>query len=521
MLPRMILGPFLGVLVDRFDRRAFMFSCDLLRALLVLFNLFATSIDTLWVLYLVSTLQFCLMALFEPCRASLVPNTVSPSEILTANTFDGTMWSLTLAIAASAGGILINQYGTNVGFLVNAGTYFCAAMCAIPLMLDPTLSVEGLKYRAAARQHKLQSGTAAAAAAATTSTDVPLRHVHQDFTLASDLTEKPPAPTEWSSPSSDKSLPTIAGGGRDRGTTNSTWEQDRASSLTADWVALVAAADKALVAKSNLDRPDDDIESGDGDGSESDRLLGTSATAATASGKPARVSKRHMFAQGFVFVWHNPYIIALLYIKASSMFVVGGTNTLNIWLTENKYSDPEDDDGSLLGFLQTILGLSSLLGPIIARRFGRQTAVGVAVTMALAWYLLTASTSAIAVRSNLWIFFSLSAVQAAAASVLWVFSSSMLQKFAIDQYRGRILGIDLANTTLMQATGNVFAGLFLELGLSGYWACGVLAAVSAVLSLLWSVYFWLYSAHYDRPIVDPYANVVDKAPLKQPGNINA
>jgi MFS family permease len=523
MLPRMLLGPILGVLVDRLDRRAFMFSCDLIRAMLVLFNLFATSERTIWVLFVVSTLQFCLAALFEPCRASLVPNTVSPAEILTANTFDGTMWSLTLAAAASIGGILINTYGTSIGFMVNSVTYFLSSMCTVPLMLDPTLSIEGLKYRSAVRQRKPDES----AMHEYKHTIFDMNHdqpvdgdgddgddgdgkQRDERSTSRRLQELAQQPcTSRSHSAHDQSIAQR----RDRSSSSlsddTSWHRTEDELLTSQWVLVKATSTRTPIPMHASPQPpiinvhhrlptSNTDKHANVSINESDNLL-----SGAAGSPPAKARKRIMLLEGFRFIWYNPYVLALIYIKASSMFVVGGTTTLNIWITENTYDSDSDDDGSLLGFLQTILGLASLLGPLIARRFGRQTAIGVATTIILAWAMLTVATALTAIPLNLWVFLSLTAFQAAGASILWVYSASMMQKFAVDHYRGRILGIDLANTTLMQATGNIVVGILLEFGLKANIVCGLLAVVALVLSLLWSLYFWVYYANYDRPIIDP------------------
>jgi MFS family permease len=51
-LPAVLLGPIAGVLTDRWDRRRVMLASDVFRAVVVAGMLFATSRESLWVIYL-------------------------------------------------------------------------------------------------------------------------------------------------------------------------------------------------------------------------------------------------------------------------------------------------------------------------------------------------------------------------------------------------------------------------------------------------------------------------------------
>ena len=88
MSARMIPGFFLasvgGVLVDRWDRRKVMFSCDIGRGL-VLATL--PLVKSVWVLFLASLVLEVLTLLWSPAKEASVPNLVRADKLASANSF--------------------------------------------------------------------------------------------------------------------------------------------------------------------------------------------------------------------------------------------------------------------------------------------------------------------------------------------------------------------------------------------------------------------------------------------------
>ena len=68
VLPPFLVSPFAGVLVDRFDRKRLLIISDVLRTLVGLSLLFATSADRLWIIYVATIFQFIFSAIFSRNR---------------------------------------------------------------------------------------------------------------------------------------------------------------------------------------------------------------------------------------------------------------------------------------------------------------------------------------------------------------------------------------------------------------------------------------------------------------------
>ncbi|MBZ0285017.1 MAG: MFS transporter [Anaerolineae bacterium] len=127
-LPPLIVSPYAGVLIDRFNRKRLLIYSDLLRAIIVLFLLFANSPDRLWLIYLMTVLQFAMSAIFEPARGAILPSLVSSKDLLPANTLSNVTWSVMLAIGAIIGGVTATLFGTATALVIDAATFALSAV---------------------------------------------------------------------------------------------------------------------------------------------------------------------------------------------------------------------------------------------------------------------------------------------------------------------------------------------------------------------------------------------------------
>lgn len=127
LLPPLILSPYAGVLADRFDRKRLMIVSNLVRAGLVPIFLLATTPDQLWLIYLITVLQFSISTVFEPAQNALIPSLVKPEQLLIANTLNNVTWSAMLAIGALVGGVVAAFLGRVAAIIFDAFTFILAA----------------------------------------------------------------------------------------------------------------------------------------------------------------------------------------------------------------------------------------------------------------------------------------------------------------------------------------------------------------------------------------------------------
>lgn len=132
-LPPFLLGPVAGVVADRFDRRKVLILSDVLRAGIVLCFLLVDRPERLWLLYLLTVIQFSVSAFFEPARAALVPALVNNNELLMANTLSSITWSAMLTLGGAIGGLTAALFGARTSLVADAASFLASAALVVSI----------------------------------------------------------------------------------------------------------------------------------------------------------------------------------------------------------------------------------------------------------------------------------------------------------------------------------------------------------------------------------------------------
>lgn len=125
-LPPLLVSPFAGVLVDRFNRKHLLIWSNLIRAMIVPLYLLASEPDTLWLIYAITIAQFVLSAIFEPGQSSILPALVKREQLVEANTLVSVTWSVMLALGAVVGGAFAFVFGPSAAIIMDALTFAIA-----------------------------------------------------------------------------------------------------------------------------------------------------------------------------------------------------------------------------------------------------------------------------------------------------------------------------------------------------------------------------------------------------------
>lgn len=136
-LPPILFGPFIGVIVDRFPKKAILIGSDVARGLLIglipcwvsVENFTVASLYTLTFLYGIAT------ALFVPTLSSAVPFMVRRPQFTAANALLQSTTSLGIIIGPALSGIGIAFSGSQEVLCLNAVTYLASAACLLPIRL--------------------------------------------------------------------------------------------------------------------------------------------------------------------------------------------------------------------------------------------------------------------------------------------------------------------------------------------------------------------------------------------------
>ncbi len=169
-LPAVVLGPFAGILVDRFERKRLLVGADAARGLAIVLVAAAASSGSalpVWILFaLAATVSLC-QAVFLPAVQALLPELVAPERLRRGNAVRGAGVQLSNLGGNAAGGILFAWFGgplvllfTGVVFLVSAVQEL---LIRIPLR-PPHARTPGIgpQMRAALRYLRVRPGVAAA-----------------------------------------------------------------------------------------------------------------------------------------------------------------------------------------------------------------------------------------------------------------------------------------------------------------------------------------------------------------------
>ncbi|BFU94940.1 MAG: putative Permease, MFS family [Nitrospira sp.] len=138
-IPPLILGPLIGVYLDRVDKKSVMIKVDLARTFLVLMIpvLYAIGELSLERLYVAVFLLAVVSTVFGPALSSSVPQIVRRDQLTAANALLQTTTNVGLLIGPLISGIGIALVGSQNVLYVNAATFFVSALCLVGIRLQP------------------------------------------------------------------------------------------------------------------------------------------------------------------------------------------------------------------------------------------------------------------------------------------------------------------------------------------------------------------------------------------------
>jgi MFS family permease len=137
MLPFAILGPLSGVFVDRWRIKATLVSSDLIRAVLVVFLFFTTS---LWSIYVVLCALSCVSTFFAPAQSVTIRTYVPPHGLIAANALMQTAMMGTRIVGPTVAGILVAAFGANACYALDVVSFLgsAALIGTVAIVRPPT-----------------------------------------------------------------------------------------------------------------------------------------------------------------------------------------------------------------------------------------------------------------------------------------------------------------------------------------------------------------------------------------------
>ena len=133
MLPQIVIGPFAGALVDRWNRRIIMMVADatIAGSILVLAYLFATGIVQIWHVYAILAVRALGGAFHFPAMAASTPLMVPGEHLTRVNGLNQALQGINMLVAPPLGALLLSILPTQGILLIDVGT---ALLAILPLV---------------------------------------------------------------------------------------------------------------------------------------------------------------------------------------------------------------------------------------------------------------------------------------------------------------------------------------------------------------------------------------------------
>ena len=139
-LPALVLGPLIGVYVDRLPKKWLMVWIDLARTLLVLLIpvLHSLGVLTLNKIYVLVLLTAIASTAFGPALSSSVPLIVPRHQLTAGNALIQSGVNIAVLVGPALSGLGIAFIGERNVLFINAITYFISALCLLPVRIPST-----------------------------------------------------------------------------------------------------------------------------------------------------------------------------------------------------------------------------------------------------------------------------------------------------------------------------------------------------------------------------------------------
>jgi predicted MFS family arabinose efflux permease len=129
-VPAFVIGPAVGVAVDRWDRRRTMLVASLGQAGCVLPLAFVHRADQIAIVYLALMAESALGQFYQPAERALIPGLLGRADELTsANALMAASNAVTRLAGASLGGVVFAAAGLSALVTIDAATYVAVAAC--------------------------------------------------------------------------------------------------------------------------------------------------------------------------------------------------------------------------------------------------------------------------------------------------------------------------------------------------------------------------------------------------------
>lgn len=144
MLPRIIVSPLAGTVIDRANRKKLMISMDIIRGIIITtIGIIAISgYLQIWMVFTAGVILGLCGAFYTPSVVSVVPDIVPKSTVMSANSLLGMIPTGANVLGSSLGGVMYSVIGAPFLFLFNGISYLVSGLLQLPMNIPKVIKRE-------------------------------------------------------------------------------------------------------------------------------------------------------------------------------------------------------------------------------------------------------------------------------------------------------------------------------------------------------------------------------------------
>jgi MFS family permease len=197
------------------------------------------------------------------------------------------------------------------------------------------------------------------------------------------------------------------------------------------------------------------------------------------------------FVAGLNYLRSHPPVLIIALLKASQALAFGGMSIVEVTFAKEVF--PLGGDGSgTLGLIYVVVGLSTGLGPLVARRITGDRPAAMYWAILFCYLSMVIGYLMIGWTATLPLLLIATFIRTLGSGTSWVFSSALLQMTVPNKFLGRVFAFDLAMMTLSASISTLWVGWAKDsLALSPQQITLLLASVPLVMGLGWASFLAL------------------------------
>ena len=138
LIPQLILGPFAGVIVDRFYRKNILIVLDLISGVVVSIfavSYFMTGEISLTSIYILVIILSLISTIDSPTLQTIIPTITKKEDLVEANALNSLIMSIGSVISPAIAALVYGSLGLKGVFIINAISFFVSALSEVFLVI--------------------------------------------------------------------------------------------------------------------------------------------------------------------------------------------------------------------------------------------------------------------------------------------------------------------------------------------------------------------------------------------------